>query len=467
MKFCATKQKKIVYCIIDNTELCQSGWAKEVCKNISDNLIHKTLSYNYDVYISNSEDAVLREVANENYYSHAVIVASGTSLKLSEKLYRYVEEKCAEDITIAGHILDRGESYYELHHQFYILRLSDYIELNFPLVGVQADIIHTQVEPLRSEGNVHDEYVPLWIKNGTTYKQYSAQLHGWHILSNMLSASKTIVDIGPDIRNSKQYLYYEYDHVFIKHLPDIYYYDFFCANFPHHSNTDSIDTVQFAGPVDQYVTIGTGFNWIQLLTKFGYNNDTEVIFTDVNPNCLRLMEAMVTEWDGTDYRALYEKIVRPLIPVGPISITEDYYQQAHDNWVAVKDSVDDWDTVWQNVKKLTFKFILIDYTATYNLDWLQAGKNTFMNVSDLFTYASSVNLHPLKYRIACENKLIASLQDKDPTIMLHFSSRACSGFINEQLPMYCSVSEFNLIDINVLNTPPWHAGEWNSLRMLG
>jgi hypothetical protein len=467
MKFSVKQQNKIAYCIVDNTLLAKSGWASEISKNISDSFLHKTISHGYDVFINTSEDDLLLEVAQEEFYTHAVLVASGTSLKLSEKLFEAVEDKCKEEFTLAGHILDRGDAYYELHHQFIIVRLSDYVELGKPALGVATDNSHLQVVPVRCKDNVHDDYVPLWISKGSDTKLYTSQLHGWNLLSTMLEADKRIVDLGQAIRDSKQYLYYEYDHVFIKHLPDIYYYDFFCVNFPHHSNTDNTNTMQFDGPVEQYVSIGTGYNWVYFLSKFGFTEDTEVIFTDVNPNCLRLMEAMVTTWDGKDYRQLYEGIVKPLVPTGPIHISDEYYQQAHDKWVEFRNNFPEWDEVWEKVKQLKFKFVLIDYMAAYNLNWLSPNKKTFMNVSDLFTYASAVSLHPLKYRVACENRLIESLQEKNNNIMLHFSSRACAGFTNNQLLHYGLVSQFELTDINTLHCPQWHLPTgWHSLRTL-
>jgi len=416
MKFKVRNQSPIVICIVDNHHICQSGWAREVSVNLSDQMVYKFAGSKHDVFIDSDEDALLKEASLCNY-THAVIIASGTSFKLNDKIFNAIEEKCNTDFALAGHILDRKESYYELHHQFYIVRLSDYRELNCPLVGKESDTPHTKIEPYRSTENVHDDYVPLWIKQGHTVKQYAKLMHGWNLITEFLNRDKVIVDIGTNIRDV------------------------------------------------QYITTGIGVNWIKNLERFGFKEDTTVTFTDVNPNCLQFMKKMVTDWDGTDYGLLYKEFIEPLVPNGPIRTTDSYYNLAQEQWVSFKSQFSNWDTLWNNIKRLKYNFVLINFTASYNLDWIDCNKSTFMNVSDLFNYTPFVFNTSLKYRIACENRLIESVKEKDPNIHLLFSSRAASGF-NGPSHYYGKVSTFELTDINKLNAPPWHTNDWKSLRIL-
>jgi hypothetical protein len=289
-------------------------------------------------------------------------------------------------------------------------------------------------------------------------------MHGWNLITEFLNRDKVIVDIGTNIRDVKKYLYYEYDHVFIKELPELYYHLFFGANFVPSWNSDTIKEIDFSN-VDQYITTGTGVNWIKNLERFGFKEDTTVTFTDVNPNCLQFMKKMVTDWDGTDYGLLYKEFIEPLVPNGPIRTTDSYYNLAQEQWVSFKSQFSNWDTLWNNIKRLKYNFVLINFTASYNLDWIDCNKSTFMNVSDLFNYTPFVFNTSLKYRIACENRLIESVKEKDPNIHLLFSSRAASGF-NGPSHYYGKVSTFELTDINKLNAPPWHTNDWKSLRIL-
>lgn len=469
MKFNYVKKSQIVYCVVDNTNWDISGWAKEISINLTDQFIFKACNKDYDVWIDQSVDTLLREVSKENFYTHAVLIATGTSLKLNDKLFSAVEEFCKNEFSLAGHILDRKEEYYEVHHQFFIVNLLDYKRVGMPLVGQESKEHHTQIEPIRSNENVHDDYVPLWVKQGTLTKEYQGKKHGWNLISQLLANNKVVIDIGKDIRNYKSYLYYEYDHVFMRELPNLYYYQFFGSNFVPSTNSDLImSSLEIDGPVEQYITIGTGFNWINNLTLLNFTTDTTVIFTDVNPRCLEFMEKMVTTWDGENYGAFYKEHVIGMIPAGSVSIPEEYFDSATEQWEKFKTMFSDWSSVWSKIKSLKYKFVLVNYVSSYNLNWIEPCKRTVFNISDVFTYTPFTFITSLKYRIACENRLINSLKEVDENIHLLFSTRASDSYkIIDPGMRFGKVKHFDLTDINRLKTAPWHVKDWPSPRMLG
>lgn len=469
MKFKNLKQKKIAWCLVDNLTICQSNLAKEVMSNLSDQFIFKCSSAGYDIFIGSQEDLLLAEVSSEPFYSHAVMLSTGTSLKLNEKLFGAIESLCSKDFFIAGHILDRKENYYELHHQFYVVNLLEYNELGKPAIGNEDNVPHVKLKPIRSEENVHDDYVPLWIRLGSEFTEYQKKMHGWNILSTGLDHHKTIIDLGLDVRNSKKYLYYEYDHVFIKEFSEIHYNMFLGSNFVPGWNTDQLNhDIQFSGPVEQYITTGTGFNWIKNLQLLGYNQDTEIVFTDVNPNCLRFMKLLVTEWDGNNYAEFYKKFIQGIVPNGPTKLPENYFELVDNKWKEVVGTLTDWPTQWRKIQNLKFKFININYTAQYDLSWIIPHKKTLMNLSDLFCWTPFISISSLKYRIACENRLITTLNSIDPNIVLMLTARAADQFRKvESQQYYGQVDQFDLTDINELIRPPWHQEDWTSYRILG
>jgi hypothetical protein len=308
VKFNQVNKNRIVLCLVDNRDLYQSGWATEIATNITDFMLHRFTVRSYDIYIGKDENQLLIEATKDGFYSHAVVIAMGMSLGLSDRLFPAIEDLCKQDFFLAGHILERNENsywkngYYELHHQFYVVRLAGYKELGCPVIGEQADIAHTQIAPLRStECLYNDHEVAAWIKPGTSEKNYAMKCHGWNIISTALQHNKTIIDLGNDIRNNKKYFYYEHDHVFLRLAGDIYQNQFFCNNFVSSWNSDQYkDHIPFEGPVEQYITVGTGVYWVAYLERLGTTANTEVIFTDINHNCLKFMEVMITEWDGTN-----------------------------------------------------------------------------------------------------------------------------------------------------------------------
>lgn len=472
-KFIDNKSKSILWGFVDNLDMCQSGWSREIAINLTDFLIGRCSTYGYDIYISNSADEILQEASSQSY-THAVIISSGTSFKMSEKIFSLVEELCLKDFFIAGHIIHRGDesyfrnSYYELHHHFFVVNLSEYLDIFCPKIGESSNEQHTVLEPIRSTEYLYDDpELPVWIKKGNTKKVYDGKLFGWNIINEGLENNKKFIDIGPDIRNNKSYLYYEYDHVFIRHSAELYYNQFFGNNFVIPFNSDDIkNSIEFVGPVEQYITVGTGLNWVKNLTTITYTDQTTVIFTDINQNCLRFMKSMVTTWDGKDYIEFYRKHLEFELNEFPYNL-ESYVPVWEEQWKNFQSIFENWTNIWNDVRKLNFKFVLIDYTASYNLDWIEPNKNTLMNMSDVFTHVPFVSVRPMKYRIACENRLVSKLIDIDPNITLMLTSRVADGYdYNESTPMCGKIKDFQLVDINELNCPPWHVQDWKSPRML-
>lgn len=474
MKFRAEQNRSIVFCILDITDNCKSGYAKEICVNLTDFLIHRCDLYNYDIVIGKDEDELLREVADN--YTHAVVVSAGTSLGLSDRLFDAIEDQCREEFFIAGHIIDRSDNDHykngiELHQQFYIINLIDYKQLNCPDVGKEQWVEHQRISYIRSEDYLfNDPKLPQYITQGSTVETSQVKLHGWNILNVGLENNKRIIQISSSVRSSKRYLYYEYDHVFLTRLADIKYYQFFATNFFAGWNSDQLkDNIPFDGPVEQYATVGIGFNWIKNLNLVGFTENTRVIFTDINHNCLQFMKKMVEEWDGKDYEDFYWKH-KPMLPNNPPYIAEDYKEQIRVQWKNFLATIDDWDSLWNRVKELKFDYVLIDYTASFNFDWLDTEKKTLLNLSNLYNHGPFIATTSLKYRIACENTLLQKLTAKDPNITLMLTARAADGFWKTRPEHYISiVKNFVYTDINELKIPVWHVDDWNhnSGRPLG
>jgi len=466
-KFKTDKKKSILCCVVDNLDLCQSGWAREISINLTDFLVHRFAIKEFDIFVSKDEDELLRSAA-EDGYTHAVMIASGTSLGLSDRLFPAIEKACQQDFFICGHILDRSKHPYfknagfELHHQFYIVNLIEYAELGYPMIGSEVHETYSQIEILRSEEFQYgDHEIPVWMKAGTEIKTFDTKLHGWNILKIAFENNKNLIDVGKNIRDSKKYIYYEHDHVFTRMYAQIKFNQFFCDNFFAGWNSDSIKkTIPFDGPVEQYASVGIGFNWIKNLQMIGFDNNTRVIFTDINYNCLMFMKKMVEDWDGKNYADFYKQHI-PMLPNSAPAISDAYFQQIEEKWNEFLTLFDDWDIVWKQVKELTYDFILIDYTASYNFDWLAPNKKTLINLSDLFNHGPYISTLPLKYRIACENKLLSKLIKKDPNITLMLTSRSADGFryISER-QLIGAVSSFDMTDITKLKILPWHTSDW-------
>ena len=258
--------------------------------------------------------------------------------------------------------------------------------------------------------------------------------------------------------------------MFLRQLEDIKYYQFFCNNFFAGWNSDRLKSdLPFDGPVEQYATVGIGFNWIKNLEIVGFTNDTKVIFTDINYNCLMFMKKMVDDWDGKNYADFYWEH-KPMLPNNPPYIPDTYKDQIAEQWNKFLETFDDWDSHWSRVKSLKYNYVLIDYTASFNFNWLDEDKKTLLNLSDLYNHAPFIAGSSLKYRISCENNLLQKLKNKDPNIMLITTSRAADGFWKSNSNKRVDIAgNFVYTDIKELKTPEWHAEDWkhDSERPLG
>jgi len=465
------KDNKILICVVDKINTYTSGYAREIAKNLTDYFLARFLR-EYNVYIGSDEDELLREASLTNH-THCVMVASGTSFNTSDKFLNVIDNYCKNnEFFVAGHILDREHhyyftnGYYELHHQFYIVNLHEYKQIGSPMIGQQEFVEHTQIEPIRStELLYNDVEICNWLKPGSVTKTYSKKLHGYNIISEGLKHNKVFMDLGSELRSCKYYPYYEYEHVFLKSIEKLHSFNFYGHSFVNPLNSELLNTtIESDKIIEQYITVGTGLNWIKQLIHLKYNSDTVVIFTDINPLCLQFMRSLVTEWDGVNFMQFYRSKYQSGEYFVPNNLLETYGKSDiipdEPYWYINSEdtigSIEDWSTVWDSIKKLTYKFVLIDYTSSYNLNFIEPNKHTVMNVSDLFVHIPFAVTQSLKYRIHCENKLIEKLREINKDIILMFGGRAAQGLYIGIIQYIDKVSDLELTTEDNLVRLPWH-----------
>jgi hypothetical protein len=465
IKYNNIENRKIVFCILDNLNECDNLIAKDMSINTMDFLIRTMVTQKYDILISSNESDLLTEAVKINNYTHAVVVATGTYSPFGNRFFDEIETLCNQDFFIAGHILDRQDSYLELHKQFYIINLDDYKNLNCPIIEEGnwfLEDLHEEFCPIVSKYGDDINKIIQSVTIGTKKKTYKSKLHGYNILKLALENNKKLIDVGQGLRSSKHYLYHEYDHVFINAYPKIFHQQLFARNVVAPWNTDTVyDKIEFSGPVEQYVTIGTGLNWIRNLTLIGYTSNTEVVFTDINHNCLRFMKELVENWDGIDYDKFYHSFEY----FYPSGVPEHVFKNlsAKCEFDEFKNFFDNWNDTWNTIKKLKFSYRLIDYTSEYDLSWIDPTKSTLMNFSDLFNYAALTPLQSVKFKIGAENRLIHNLSKINPDITVIITSRAAEGFKEFNSNTISKVKDLELTTLEELKKLPWHEHDWNKV----
>lgn len=454
IKFFESGQKprdNIVYCIIDKTHLYSHN--KEIIKNISDWTIQNITIHGYKVFVSTDEDSLLREAAlTEARY--AIVISTGTEFINGYDWFDYTEEYCQDSFFIAGHILDRKDFYYELHDQCYIINLNSYKSLGCPTVGkLEHFSSHLQIEPNRSNDNLHDDYTPLWVNRGSEVKQYSHKAHGWNILSLGLKNNLVIKVFNARLRNGKIHYYPEYDSYFDQ-ATFLYARQGFCNGMALYlGNSERTISLNSKEPIQQLVVPASGLNWLKYLQENGYNENTIVEFYDYSFLTLEYIRQLVNNWDGKDYENFalsYYKNKFSFINA------EVPYCGTIDN------NID--SELWNKIRStIKFNYRWIDLLdSTKDLSWINNSRNTVINVTNVFNYIGTATVRSVKDRVYLENAFIKKLQDSAPESQVIFTRRAADGFTESVQNVSTAAKHLVTTNIENLKKPTWHTSDWSN-----
>jgi len=375
--------------------------AREFVKNIADYTITNLYSKGYDVYVGLTPESLLKHCINK--YDYCVVISPGTEFVNGGSFFIELEKRLDKDFFIMGHILDRNEAYYELHHQCYVVNLKYYKQYNCPIIGKQQlGVNHRKTKPWRSHDNIHDDYTPLWVSGGEDETDYSHKMHGHNILSIAFDNDIPVIVFDENLRENKKHYYPENIDTFMDHVSYAYQkYNYCLTTFVHTENTDWLDD---------------GIH------------DIEQVFTPAS---------------GT----WYTNIISTTKPVHVVMY--DYNVKALEYW---KQNI----PILSNV---TYDFVRIDL-LNEEVDLHQyfdySNKHTLFNLSNIFAYEGTVSQYSLRYRLYRENHWISKINYGFPNNYITFSSRASTGFVNSLLN-----GKLNTVDIRQLNTPSWHMnGDW-------
>jgi hypothetical protein len=443
----------IVYIFLDRTMQCQNDWTRELVKNLSDYVLSNILSKGFNVIQGIDEDALLKEAAKD--YSYAVVLSTGTEFLNGDEFFNEVEKVVYsdKDFFLIGHVPDRDDGYYELHEQCYIINLNTYEDLDFPKVGQIAYYSsHVQVEPKRSDENIHDDYTPIWIEPGDVSRTYKHKWHGWNILRVAFANKKPVLIFSERFRNNKKFYYPNYEPAFINASTYLYgKHEVASQTLFYPYNTEQVIDIDFAGPIRQLVTQASGLQFIDYLLTYNYTSETVVRFVDYNLFALECMKEIVTRWDGNDYIEFVK---------GYVNYRAGQVGKDGNEWITLTGKEQHVDiNKWKDIiSTVTFEFRHDDLVLNKNLPvkfWADNVPNTIIHLSHIFNYDPAATFVPLKHRLYNENLLIRKLKDHVPNAHVVLVGRSCNGFTDKIE---------GEIDIQDLIRPTWHMnGDWDGI----
>lgn len=366
--------RSIVVCMVDNTRLYLPS-IRELIKNQADGVLDNLYKKGYHVLVHSDENLLLNYAANLKY-KHALIFSTGTEFTNGNEFFNSLDKLFENDFFVAGHVLDRKEGYYELHHQCYVINLQHFIHIGRPEIGQPAMYSeHSQLEPFRSQVNFHDDYTPIWIERGYTEKKYLHKLHGWNIIKVAMENNLSVIVFDKSLRDNKMHFYPESPDDFHKQLSWAYHRLYFChQQYVHKQPTETMDIE---------------------VKKF------EQIVTPAS-------SAWFTNYIDRDGTVMYY----------------DYNQNSLDYWRANA----------PNIENVQYKFVLCDLLVNSDfIDELDPNKTTLVNLSNIFNYEGTTFFYSKEYRYFKQKELVDKIKHKVPDAEIYFSMEAK---LFDQLPSW-------------------------------
>jgi hypothetical protein len=235
------KEKKVAVGWLDLTSKIKDTTALALTKNITEFWIQENANYHLKTCCFDNVDKILNWTINQDI-NYLLVLATGNHLVKDNQLIHELPDLLEnnKDCVLFGHILDKKDNFYELHHQCFIVDINWWKSVKRPKFGNEEHVSWKTLEPIRSIENWHDDYTPHWIKKGKEIKTYSGRRQGWNLIDLSLKTRNKIFSFNERIRNSKVYIYPEVENDFHRKLFDVL--DMLQANIHFVANTESPPT---------------------------------------------------------------------------------------------------------------------------------------------------------------------------------------------------------------------------------
>jgi hypothetical protein len=154
----------------------------------------------------------LSQITDE--YDFVLLISSGNRFYNTKYFMESIINEFNDDpkLCIMGHILDRKNEWYEIHQQFVVIRVPQWISSQRPSYGYEGHNLASVIGVERSEENFHDDYTPTWVRGtGSFSKSLTYLKDGWSLMNGVLMGGYSIKPLPTHIRRMKSYCYPEYN----------------------------------------------------------------------------------------------------------------------------------------------------------------------------------------------------------------------------------------------------------------
>lgn len=379
-------------------------------------------------------DELLEEASREEDLSWAVVFTTGSifasQFQIVQSITRFVNElkKSKTEILVAGHLMNKKGKYCGLHEQCFIVNLDMYRKLGKPKFGAEFSGEY-ELQDYEAGESIHDDYTPIFLKPKETRSTYKVGIGGWNLVSTALAAGLQVVNLPNYLRRAKSYLYpdseseilnrnierlldWEYlpnptqrialAHLFLKKL-NLVPNSGSAFDFKERSNclfvfnTESLFPdpewippqmpIEGEGPpLDVYSGPCSGFQDLAFLSLYGFHENTELIYFDINKHAMAMKERILRDFSGdlNDLPALVQDITADFpdeeVYAGVIEAKiKELLMIFEGDREKIKEN-------WQKIRRLPKQFIHIDLLSE-NAQLFKKFKpeqRILLNVTDIF-----------------------------------------------------------------------------------
>lgn len=385
-------------------------------------------------------DSKLKDLYKADY-EWAVVSALGHFLRQGSVDDTLIDECIKTGATLAGHLLDR-QGYYNIDPQFFCVNLKKWSELGFPSFAEESKRRNFQsVVVERSPENVHDDYTPLWLRQGEGkhFYQVDRVLFGSRVVQAFLEDNQLLINVPNELRNRKICLYPNHNldelksmftdinyipgsnelKVFIKKIKQEYDVQF---NQVYVLNSEP---VLLPPPIDHYFGVCGGLKAVAILHGNGFHENTTVDLFDISPEALAYQKYLVENWDG-DFDNYY-RVFKTYSDANP---TLTYAWRNWNSWehevnvflTSGQLTKEEFKETWQKYCKLNIVYTelnLLDDTQVSNYFskyQRQPSKNYYVWISNAYRMEHTMVMNGKHYFIQKTDRLRSLLLNLSGTI---------------------------------------------------
>ena len=328
-----------------------------------------------------------------------------------------------KDCVLVGHILDRGNEWWQIHPQTLYIDLiwwkeSGKLEFGDKETNVtwSAPNIERSNETLQSE----ETYNPTWIKSAEGVSTVENRWEGWNLLNAAMAQNKKVGIWNPKLRKAKSYVYGEMlDHYEKVHNigKELWVSRWFAAN------TETMDNIIQEQQTSAVYSTSGGVSPLSNAYIRNLKPGGELVCFDIDPLALHMQQYVFNNWNGRNWK----QFVTDYAEQNPILGNKFACMEA-------LDLVDEYITAlgapfqeWWNTTAKTFnvKFLEIDImnicAMSDHLEHQDNGDKVFIDVSNAFNYEVNAILYSKNIRLNLEADYIKFFEnDKDRYITKGF-----------------------------------------------